>query len=176
LRRSSAVWKVIANDLPVGLGVEGPPKHFEAVAQGDHGVPLGREGEIGDILRDARDGGVRNLVFVTADVHNAYALHNDPARAAINGFDPFWEFVAGPLAAGAFPPSSVQYDRTFGQEVRFAANPPRVNTSPLEGHQYFGHVHVDGRSLAMTVSLRNADGATVFSQRLEPARGRRPHH
>ncbi|MBJ7331905.1 MAG: alkaline phosphatase D family protein, partial [Solirubrobacteraceae bacterium] len=173
LQRSRATWKVIANDLPVGLGVEGPPGFFEAVAQGEDGVPLGREGEIGDLLRTARRAGVQNIVFLTADVHNAYALHNDPSRAAVGGFNAFWEFVAGPLSAGAFPPSAVQYDRTFGQEVRYAGNPPRTNTSPLEGFQYFGHVHVDGGSQVMTVSLRTADGETVFSQAIEPVTRRR---
>lgn len=168
LARSRATWKVIANDLPIGLGIEGPPGLFEAVAQGDGGPPLGRELEIAGILRDAQRDGVRNLVFLTADVHNAYAHRYDPSRASVGDFAPFWEFVAGPLNAGAFPPSGVQFDATFGQEVVFAAQPPRPNTSPLEGYQFFGHVAVEGASGVMTVSLRDLDGRVVFAQELTP--------
>ena len=53
LTASSAAWKVIANDLPLGLVVPDGPGRNEAVAQGDNGAPLGRELEFAEVLRTA---------------------------------------------------------------------------------------------------------------------------
>ena len=50
LRRSRAVWKIIASDMPVGLVVPDGPVNIEAVANRDPGVPLGRELEIASLL------------------------------------------------------------------------------------------------------------------------------
>ena len=62
---------------------------------------------------------IRNVIWVTGDVHYAAAHHYDPQRARFKEFDPFWEFVAGPLHAGTFGPNEL--DGTFGPEVRFAS-------------------------------------------------------
>ena len=48
-RGQRATWKVIANDMPIGLVVRDGPEHFEAVANADDGPPLGRELEIAEI-------------------------------------------------------------------------------------------------------------------------------
>jgi phosphodiesterase/alkaline phosphatase D-like protein len=64
----------------------------------------GRELEIADLLAFIRREGIRNIVWLTADVHYCAAHHYSPERAAFKEFDPFWEFVAGPLHAGAFGP------------------------------------------------------------------------
>jgi alkaline phosphatase D len=85
----------------------------------------------------------------------------DPARAAIGDFDPFWEFVSGPLNAGAFGPDAL--DPTFGPEAAFVAASPAANTSPADGFQFFGHVAIDGASRTMTVSLRDLDGRVLYS-------------
>jgi alkaline phosphatase D len=52
--------------------------------------------------------------------------------------------------------------------VVFAQAPPAQNASPADGHQFFGHVRVDGDSRAMTVALRDIDGRERFSVRLSP--------
>ena len=62
------------------------------------------------------------MVWLTADVHYAAAHHYDPARAPFNDFEPFWEFVAGPLNAGAFGPNAL--DHTFGRESCSRKSPP----------------------------------------------------
>ena len=122
LRSSRAAWKVIASDLPIGLVVRDGATAFEAIANGDAGGPLGRELEIADLLRYMRDERIRNVVWVTGDVHYATAHHYDPQRAQFKDFDPFWEFVAGPLHAGTFGPADL--DGTFGPEVRFSSVKP----------------------------------------------------
>ena len=83
LAASTATWKVIASDMPLGLVVTGHAADFEAVANGDAGPPLGRELEIADLLHFIRDRKIRNVVFITADVHYAAAHYYDPARAAL---------------------------------------------------------------------------------------------
>lgn len=168
LKRSRATWKVIANDLPIGLVVPDGATAQEGVAQGDHGLPAGRELEFAEVLRAAHTGGVRGIVFVTADVHYTAAHHYDPARAAVRDFTPFWEFVSGPAHAGAFGPNAL--DGTFGPKAVFVNAPPAANTSPAEGFQHFGEVAIDGRSGELTVHLRDRDGRSLWSTTLPAPR------
>jgi alkaline phosphatase D len=166
LAASKATWKVIANDLPLGLVVPDGPVNLEGVAQGDPGAPKGRELEFAEVLRCAKQRRVKGIVLLTADVHYTAAHRYDPAKAAVGDFDPFWEFVSGPLNAGAFGPNAL--NQTFGPQPMFTMAPPVANTSPADGFQFFGHVAIDGWSKAMTVSLRDLDGNVLFTQRLTP--------
>ena len=173
LGESRAVWKVVAADMPIGLNVgdgttpDGQPR-WEAVANGNAGAPRGRELEIAELLGHLRQARVRNVVWLTADVHYAAAHYYDPNRAAFPDFDGFWEFVAGPLNAGTFGPGTL--DGTFGPEVVFFKAPPpgQSNLSPYSGLQFFGEVNIEAASGDMTVDLRDIDGAPVFSKRLVP--------
>ncbi|KHL19376.1 UNVERIFIED_CONTAM: alkaline phosphatase [Mumia flava] len=168
LRRSRATWKVIAADLPIGLVVPDGSAAQEGIAQGDPGLPLGRERDIAEVLRGLQRYGIRNHVWLTADVHYTAAHHYAPERAAFGDFDPFWEFVSGPLNAGAFGPNAL--DGTFGPRAEFVAAPPRANASPAEGYQFFGEVEIDGGSQALTVTLRDVEGGALFTRTLEPHR------
>jgi alkaline phosphatase D len=94
---SDATWKVIAADLPIGL-ISG-----DAVALGD-GPPERREHEIANLLSFMKRAGIRNTLWLTADMHYTAAHHYDPNRAAFQDFEPFWEFVSGPLHAGTWAP------------------------------------------------------------------------
>jgi alkaline phosphatase D len=165
LVRSKATWKVLAIDLPLGLVVPDGEKAQEAVAQGDPGAPLGRELQFAELLRHAHAHGVTGIVMLTADVHYTAAHHYDPSRGKIGEFTPFWEFVSGPLNAGAFGPN--QLDATFGPEAVFVSAPPTANTGPWGGYQFFGQVSIDAASRAMTVRLRDIDGKVLFEQVLE---------
>ncbi|GAA2062999.1 alkaline phosphatase D family protein [Williamsia deligens] len=162
LNSSRAVWKIVANDLPLGIVVPdstyGDPGADEAVAQGDNGSPLGREVELAGILRRTR--GVRNVVWLTADVHYTAANHYHPDRGAVGDFRPFWEFVSGPLHAGAFPAGKL--DRTFGVEQVFVHAPTTPNVGPaVPEFQHFGEVEIDGLGGRMAVSLFDATGARL---------------
>ena len=105
--------------MPLGVTVSHQPGRHEAVANGDHGRALGRELEIANLLSTLKTRRVRNVVWITGDVHYCAAHHYDPARAAVKDFDPFWEFIAGPAHAGTFAQWASR--RTFGPEVRFRA-------------------------------------------------------
>jgi alkaline phosphatase D len=173
LRRSDAVWKVIASDMPLGLQIgdgteESGRPLWENAANGD-GPVLGREFEIADILRFIKHERIHNVVWLTADVHYCAAHYYDPRAAQFKDFEPFWEFVAGPLNAGSFGPNAL--DNTFGPQVVFEKSPPAPNFSPFAGLQFFGQVDINGRSEEMTVRLKDIGGNTLFSQRLRPSAG-----
>jgi alkaline phosphatase D len=183
LAASKATWKVIAADMPIGLLVpspsrpDGPPCVFrdgpplcEAVSNGN-GPPFGRELEIADLLRFLKGQRIKNVLWITGDVHYCAAHHYSPERAYFKEFDPFWEFVAGPAHAGTFGPNAL--DDSFGPEVRFLGIPPgmKPNRPPSEGLQFFGTVKIDGRSEALSVRLHNQKGDAIYKLELEPERG-----
>lgn len=171
LRASKALWKVIAADMPIGLHIgdgrdaQGQAR-WEAIANGDDGQARGRELEIAELLSFIRREQVRNTLWLTADVHYCAVHHYSPERAAFQDFEPFWEFVAGPLNAGSFGPGAL--DATFGPQVIFEKTPAVANSSPLAGFQFFGEVEIEALSGLLTVTLRDIDGEPVFTQELQP--------
>ena len=175
LLASTATWKVIASDMPLGITVEdgkdseGRMK-YENSANGD-GPALGRELEIADLLSAIKHNGVKNVVWLTADVHYTAAHYFDPAKAQFTDFDPFWEFVSGPLHAGTFGPNAL--DNTFGPQVMFQKAPAngQQNLPPTAGMQFYGEVKIDGRSEGMNVALKDLTGATLWQTTIEPQRG-----
>lgn len=170
LTASRAVWKVVASDMPIGLvvpdRVRDGERNFEAVANGDDGPPLGREHEIARLLGALRQARVRNVVWITADVHYAAAHHYAPDRAAFTHFDPFWEFVAGPMHAGTFGPNVL--DGTFGPEVRFASPAPKPNRPPSDDLQFYGTLDIDPASQALTAALWDVTGKRLWGVELPP--------
>jgi hypothetical protein len=75
-------------------------------------------------------------------------------------FEPFWEFVSGPIHAG-----------TFGPQVVYAKAPSKeqgANLPPSLGMQFFGHVAIDGGTEVMTVTLRDVGDNSLWSTALEP--------
>ena len=142
LGRSMATWKIVQADMPLGLVVP----DGTAIEAAANNLPGGRETELAWVLREIQRRRVRNVVWLTADVHYAAAHHYYPDRAAFQDFDPFWEFVSGPLNAGAFGP----------------------NTAPIDGFQHFGELNIDGGSGDLTVDLRDATGVSLWSKKLHP--------
>ena len=169
LLASRATWKAIAADMPIGIVVADGKEAFEAIANGD-GPVLGREHEIADLLRFIKQNGIRNTVWFTADVHYTAAHYYDPGKAQFTDFEPFWEFVSGPLNAGSFGPGKM--DDTFGPQVVYTKHPDgKANTPPTAGLQFFGETRIDGRTEVMTVMLKDLKGDTLYSVDLEPKLG-----
>jgi alkaline phosphatase D len=164
---SKATWKVMASDMPIGLIVSDGQTAFENSANGN-GPALGRELEIANLLSFIKLQRIKNVVWLTADVHYAAAHHYDPSRAQFTDFRGFWEFVAGPLNAGTFGPAEL--DNTFGPEVRFNSvkRGMKQNRPPSDGLQFFGTVRIDGKTSVMTVRLHNLAGEVLYSVDLDP--------
>jgi alkaline phosphatase D len=168
LAASDATWKVIAADLPIGLISE------DAIALGD-GPPDRREHEIADLLSFIKRAGVRNTVWLTADMHYTAAHHYDPNRAVFDDFEPFWEFVSGPLHAGTWGPGEL--DNTFGPAAKFqkgCSAEQGENLAPCFGLQFFGRVDIDGLSEVMTVTLKDVDNRSLWSVDIDPRPDARP--
>ncbi len=166
LARSTATWKIIACDQPIGLVVPDGPIQ-EGFANGDAAM-LGREHDIAALLAALKRRRIRNVVFVTADVHYAAAHRYDPAAATFTEFDPFWEFVAGPLHAGtAARPATL--DATFGPRAVFTSAPPARNGPPSDGLQFFGLITIDPATRAATVTLHDREGRVIHTTTLPAA-------
>jgi alkaline phosphatase D len=171
LLASRATWKVISADMPLGLLVwdNGKDKKgFEGIANNEPGAPKGREMEFAELLSFIKAAKIRNTVWLTADVHYTAAHYYDPNKAAFQDFNPFWEFVSGPIHAGTFGPN--QLDMTFGPEAKYVKAPDagQENLPPSAGLQFFGHVKIAGSTGVMTVTLRDAADAALWSIDLTP--------
>ena len=114
-------------------------------------------------------------MWVTADVHYAAAHYYDPNKARFQDFEPFWEFVSGPIHAGTWAPSPL--DNTFGPQAVFqkGCTPEQgENLAPCFGLQFFGHVAIDDATEVMTVTLKDVEDRDLWSTRIEPKRRREP--
>ena len=131
---------------------------------------LGREFEIADLLRWMKREDIVNTVWLTADVHYCAAHYYNPNKAVFQDFDPFWEFVSGPLNAGAFGPNTL--DNTFGPQLVYQKAPPKEQMTSL-GYdlQFFGHVAIDGATGVMTVTLKDWNDQSLWSKQLESKLG-----
>ena len=167
LAQSQATWKVIAADMPLGLVVPDGDK-IEAVADRGTGAPGGREIEIAELLRFIKSARILNTVWLTADVHYTAAHYYDPNKAQFQDFEPFWEFVSGPLHAGTFGPNDL--DPTFGPELKFIKAPEagQANLPPSAGLQFFGLVDIDGATQQMKVRLMDVGNTELWSVTLDP--------
>ncbi len=166
LKSSRALFKIIAADMPIGLNVgdgqDGNLPRWEASANGNPGPPKGRELEIADLLRFMQREKIRNTIWITADVHYCAAHEYQPTPGGFQDFDPFWEFVGGPLNAGSFGPGEL--DSTFGPRVDFYKCPPkdRMACGPDDGYQFFGEINVDAAARTLAVDFHDLHGTSIY--------------
>lgn len=171
LKESTATWKIICSDMPIGLVIaEWGKEIYEAAANGEDGPPLGRELELAELLRYIAREDITNTHFITADVHYCASHYYNPAKASFKDFKPFWEFVSGPLHAGSFGPNTL--DGTFGPELKFCGIPDDMKPfrPPSEGYQFFGEMEIDGSTQALTVRHLNRAGEELWKQELQAER------
>jgi alkaline phosphatase D len=162
LLHSPATWKVIAADTAIGYVI-----NTTGIEHADG--PRGRGVELAGLLSFIKHAGIRNTLWMTADLHYTAAHHYDPNRAVFQDFEPFWEFVSGPIHAGTWTP--VALDRTFGPQVVFqnACNATQGDDlAPCYGLQFFGHVAIDGTTETLTVTLKDVADRALWSVTLEP--------
>ncbi len=103
------------------------------------------------------------------------AHYYDPNRAVFQDFEPFWEFVSGPIHAGTWAPGEL--DNTFGPAAMFqkgCSAQQGENLAPCFGLQFFGRVDIDGQSGIMTVTLKDVGDRALWSVDIEPRPDARP--
>lgn len=164
---SRARWKVVACAQPLALAISTRDGGVDGVSSGSAGV-TGRERELLELLRALRARQVRGVVWVNADVHYAAAHHFHPDRGAVGPFEPFWEFVAGPINAATLGPKRL--DPTFGPRVEFISVTDRLKEglSPLDEQQFYGMGEVNPDTQALTITLHDLTGKTIYRHTLPP--------
>jgi len=161
---SDATWKVVVSSVPLSI----PTGSIEAGRDGwaDQGTDGGFERELIDIVDQLRYAGVRNLLWLTSDVHFAAAFRYAPFGEA-PGFR-FYEFVSGPLNAGVFPNPTV--DPTLGPQrlLYYAPASAKEVKTLADAKRWFNFglldVAADG---TLTTRIVNGLGEEVFRLTLE---------
>lgn len=167
---SDATWKVIVSSVPLAIptGRGGKAGHDGWC---DCDLETGFERELVGILRAFRDAGVRNVVFLTTDVHFATGLRYRPFPET--GDFTVYEFSAGPLGAMLLPNHAL--DETLHPERLFFFGPdaqPKTFDEALH-FMNWGKVAV-ASSGHLTVSIIDGFGATAEAVELDPVAEARP--
>ena len=150
--RSDGVWKLVVSSVPLSVGTGRTVRDGWAnsrnplVPLGDH---TGFEHELLEIVQKLAAHKVRNLVWLTTDVHFPAVLRLAPLPGLV-----FHELIAGPLHAAYGYPRS--FDRTL--------NPTRLYADG--GFDNFGEIRLDASGL--TVRIIDADGRERFGTTLLP--------
>jgi alkaline phosphatase D len=150
---STATWKVVVTSVSLSIPT-GRPARDSWTSANLLGFPepgAGFATERDAVLESFRSAGVRNLVFLTADVHHAEILRHQPAETWS-----FHEFAAGPLAA--FHGLSRPVDQGMNPQTLFA----------LGGIDNFGVIDLDAGSL--TVRIIDVNGTVRFLHTIPASR------
>jgi alkaline phosphatase D len=158
---SDATWKVIASSVPLSKPTGDVVKGRDAWA--DHGSPTGYERELLVILRRLQQLGVRQPLFLTADVHHAEVLQLQPF-ADDPSFAPL-EIVVGPLNAKCFGRDVL--DPTLAPRSLFHHAPTRDPASYEETRRLwnFGCLELDANGM-LAITIVDSYGSELF--RIEP--------
>lgn len=151
---STAIWKIVVTSVSLSVPTGNVARDSWTNAN-ILGVPeenaTGFAHERDAILRALWERGVRNLVFIAADLHHAEVIRHEPT--------PGWavhEFIAGPLAASTGIPRPL--DRALNPQSLFS----------LGGIQNFGEVTVEPSGLR--VRIVDGNGRVRFTHTLVPER------
>lgn len=151
LAASTATWKVIVSGVPLSA-------HTGRILSGHDGwgggaVADGFTTELRTIITTFQEKGIRNVVWLSTDIHVARFFSYDPNN---DGKPDFYEFISGPLSAitGNLDP----LDHTFHPTILYEEN----------GFFNFGVVKVNGKSGAFTVEIRDQEGKVHHALTLRP--------
>ncbi len=159
---SKALWKFVVSSVPLSVPTGLNPDVYGMDGWANDGRRTGFEGELQVILSALARARVRNLVFLSTDVHFASVLRYRPFPEQPDFV--FHEFITGPMQAGLYPERRL--DPTFRPERLFFHGPegrakPRTFEEALQWFN-FGDVSVNpaGR---LEFRVVTAEGRTVFS-------------
>lgn len=151
---STATWKVVISSVPLSVPTGGRGNHDSWSNANLLGVPeergTGFAVERDAILRTLRQRGVKNLVFITADVRHAEIIQHRPTPEWS-----FYELIAGPLSAALGKP----------QPLDAALNPRSLWS--LGGVPNYGEITID--DTGMVVRVLDGAGQVRFTQNASAA-------
>ena len=142
LSNSNATWKVISSDVPISIptgsnaSILGRDGWANGNETNNYSYYTGFERELTDLLRFIDEQGMKNVVFITTDVHFPafirynFDLNNDGDMTEIH------ELVSGPISAFRLGVPFPQLDETFNPSLLYG-----------EGNVFnFGYIRIeDGR-------------------------------
>jgi alkaline phosphatase D len=166
ITQSDATWKVVVSSVPISIptGRGTPEAGHDGWASYD--LDVGYERELEALFARFRDAHVRNLLFLTTDVHFATAFTYRPFPGTPDFL--VYEVTAGPLGAQLLPTERV--DDTFHPTRLFFHGPMEPVKSFADATRFmnWGKVSVD-RTGDLTVSIIGGDGKVAALQRLDRA-------
>jgi alkaline phosphatase D len=172
LATSDATWKLVVTTVPLGMSTGGA--HSDSWSSVNllgfaRGTPSGYVDERNVILQFLRDARIRNVVFVTGDVHHAELIRHEPWPGFL-----VHEVVAGPLSARQGYPRFLDRSlrsRSLGS-LGFSLN---FGELLVDGRGLQARIFDDGGTLRASVTLAPSDAAseTVDDQRGQRQRARR---
>ena len=160
LRTSTAKWKIISSPVPFSFVVFDFEGGTDSWGQGNveglgNEAILGREKELKYLHDKIKEHNITNVVVLSSDVHHA----------AVVEYPDMYEFVAGPLHAGAFGP--LLLDPSFGPKLLFSQGPDKHDLAqglPPPFFQHFGYVRAN--STGLTVSIHDIEGKELYGMHL----------
>ncbi|HVU02126.1 MAG TPA: alkaline phosphatase D family protein [Polyangiaceae bacterium] len=159
---SDATWKVVVSSVPISIPTgRGGSAGRDGWANYD--TPAGYERELRGIFSAFRDAHVKNLLFITTDVHFATAFRYRPFE------DDFlvYEVTAGPLNAMLLPTHAE--DDTFHPERLFFFGPPRPPTTFDEAKGFMNWAKVTlSATGSLGVGILSALGTEVARLDVDP--------
>lgn len=130
LKASDATWKIIVSSVPLSVPTGLPGKRDGWASAGDR---TGFSRELAAIVRAQRADGVKNVLWITTDVHFAAVFRYTPDAKAPEFA--FHEVITGPLSAGLFPNKA--YDRSLGAERLFFYGPVKGELRRAKGRRRY---------------------------------------
>lgn len=167
LKESDATWKFIVSSVPLTAPTGSPAKPERDGWANNEGA-TGFEQELLSLFTFMKNSGIRNCVWLAADVHFAAGNRLHP-YADMPSFV-VYEFISGPMNAGLYP--NPVPDPTLDVERLFFFGPEnrsRVTDFHQAKHWFnVGGVRI-GRNGVLEVTILNAEGKIVAtSGKLRP--------
>ena len=162
---SSATWKVVVSSVPISV-----PTGFPATNGRDGWSNLdqdtGFENELSQLLKAFQAAQVKNLFWITTDVHFA-AVYQYEAFESTDTPLRFYEAMVGPLSAGIYPTD--RFDTSFNPSRLFLYAPP---ASGIKGYEdakrwmNYGKISISRRG-DLALQITNGRGKDVFYRTFE---------
>ncbi|MEM7281282.1 MAG: alkaline phosphatase D family protein [Pseudomonadota bacterium] len=162
---SDATWKVVVSSVPISVPT-GFPVENGRDGWSNFDQETGFEYELTQLLVKFQEADVRNLLWITTDVH--FAAVYEYRALAESGSKPlrFHEAMVGPLSAGIYPTD--QFDTTFNPSRLFFYAPPEQIRDFDNAKQWmsYGKVQIN-RAGNLRLSIVNGLGKTVYTHDLK---------
>jgi len=164
LRQSTRTWKFIATSVPLAYPTGWPrPEEdgYDGWSDGHDNTISGPELELKEIFQCIKDHAIKNVIFLSGDVHFPFCISYDPFE---DGAPLVYELGATPFHALCLPPPERGPDTSFHPNVLFAAG-----KFADQNFLNFGHVEIDDQA-NFTFYIRDKKGDAMYELKLKPTK------